>query len=395
MSDFASSLPVRTENAGDVIAKIGDATIPSQQLAISAAGEAKVEVTQPLPAGTNNIGDVDVLSLPADVDIRDLDAAQDSVQIKDAGGDALEISAAGAASVSVVDPLPAGTNNIGDVDVLSLPADVDIRDLAFATDKVDVSGSSVSVSALPGGLTAYAEDSPHVSADKGIQILAVRKDTPASLADTDGDYAPLQVNNSGSLRVSVPFGGTTGSAVPTNAGFIGGSDGGTLRGIKVDSAGELQVDVLSQPALSHATDSVKIGDGSDFLAINADGSINVLMQESVQGDDILDYDTTAAVAAAASDNHDYTVTAGKTLLLKQVLISGSGKLKAEIQIETAAASNVFNTMAVLFNSTAAPNMALGPVQDIQISAGKRIRVIRTNKDNQSQDVYSTIFGVEI
>ena len=65
------------------------------------------------------------------------------------------------------------------------------------------------------------------------------------------------------------------------------------------------------------------------------------------------------------------------------------------QVETAAASNVFNTMAVLFNSTANPNMALGPVQDIQISAGKRIRVIRTNKDNQSQDVYSTIFGVEI
>ena len=119
------------------------------------------------------------------------------------------------------------------------------------------------------------------------------------------------------------------------------------------------------------------------------------MQESVQGDDIIDYNTTASVAAAASDNHDYTVSVGKTLLLKQVLISGSGKLKAEIQVETAAASNVFVTMAVLFNSTATPNMTLGPVQDIQITAGKRIRVIRTNKDNQTQDVYSTIFGVEI
>ena len=395
MSDFNSSLPVRTENAGDVIVRLGDSTIPSQQLAISAAGEAKVEVSQPLPAGTNNIGDVDVLSLPADIDIRDLDAAQDSVQIKDAGGDALEISAAGAASVSVVDPLPAGTNNIGDVDVLSLPADIDIRDLAFATDKIDASGSSVSVSALPGGLTAYDEDTAHVSGDKGLMPLAIRKDTAGSLVDTDGDYAPLQVSSSGSLRVTAPFNAATGGAVPSNGAYIAGSDGGTLRGIKVDAAGELQVDVLSQPALSHATDSLKIGDGSDFLAINSDGSLNVVMQEAISGDDILDYDTTAAVAAAASDNHDYTVTAGKTLLLKQVLISGSGKLKAEIQVETAAASNVFNTMAVLFNSTANPNMALGPVQDIQISAGKRIRVIRTNKDNQSQDVYSTIFGVEI
>lgn len=38
MSDFDSSLPVRTENAGDVIAKLADATTPSQQLAIDAAG---------------------------------------------------------------------------------------------------------------------------------------------------------------------------------------------------------------------------------------------------------------------------------------------------------------------------------------------------------------------
>jgi hypothetical protein len=45
--------------------------------------ELQVDVVAALPAGTNNIGDVDVLTLPA---------------------------------------LPAGTNNIGDVDVLSLPA---------------------------------------------------------------------------------------------------------------------------------------------------------------------------------------------------------------------------------------------------------------------------------
>ena len=104
----------------------------------------------------------------------------------------------------------------------------------------------------------------------------------------------------------------------------------------------------------------------------------------MSGDDIINYDTTAAVAVGASDNHDYTVTAGKTLLLKQILITGSGKLKAEMQIETAASSNVFNTIAVLFNSTAEPNMYLGPVQDIQVGAGVRVRVIRTNRDNQAQ-----------
>lgn len=52
-------------------------------LEITAQGEAEVSLTTALPAGTNNIGDVDVLTLPA---------------------------------------LPAGTNNIGDVDILTLPS---------------------------------------------------------------------------------------------------------------------------------------------------------------------------------------------------------------------------------------------------------------------------------
>lgn len=47
-----------------------------------------------------------------------------------------------------------------------------------------------------------AEDSPHVSGDQGIQTLAVRNDTPGSLVSANGDYAPLQVDATGNLRVS-------------------------------------------------------------------------------------------------------------------------------------------------------------------------------------------------
>lgn len=46
------------------------------------------------------------------------------------------------------------------------------------------------------------EDDPHVSGDAGIQSLAVRNDAGGSLADTDGDYAPLQVDANGALRIS-------------------------------------------------------------------------------------------------------------------------------------------------------------------------------------------------
>ncbi len=47
----------------------------------------------------------------------------------------------------------------------------------------------------------HAEDVAHVSGDVGVMSLAVRNDTLAALAGTDGDYAPLQVNADGALYV--------------------------------------------------------------------------------------------------------------------------------------------------------------------------------------------------
>src|ERR1700678_3733043 len=39
MSDFNSSLPVRTQNNGDVVVNISDGTIESQKLAVDASGK--------------------------------------------------------------------------------------------------------------------------------------------------------------------------------------------------------------------------------------------------------------------------------------------------------------------------------------------------------------------
>lgn len=66
--------------------------------------------------------------------------------------------------------LASGTNNIGDVDVLTLPG-------------------------------AYAEDAAHASGDVGHQILTVRSDTPTAKGGTDGDYQPPLTDNEGLLWV--------------------------------------------------------------------------------------------------------------------------------------------------------------------------------------------------
>lgn len=114
-----------------------------------------------------------------------------------------------------------------------------------------------------------------------------------------------------------------------------------------------------------------------------------------EGTEVNNYDTSAAIAAGASDNHDYTVTAATTLKLYQIWASASGKMKIEVQVETGVATDVWTTRFVAFNSTANPNIEIVIRENITVAAGVRVRVIRTNKDNQAQDVYSTISGHEI
>jgi len=75
--------------------------------------------SRPLPVKLMGVaGDINITA--GDLNVS-LDHANDSTKIGD-GVDLLAITAAGEALVSLTTPLPAGTNNIGDVDVLSLPA---------------------------------------------------------------------------------------------------------------------------------------------------------------------------------------------------------------------------------------------------------------------------------
>lgn len=50
----------------------------------------------------------------------------------------------------------------------------------------------------------YAEDIAAAGADKGISVLAVRRDTPTALATTDNDYIQLTTNATGHLWVAGP-----------------------------------------------------------------------------------------------------------------------------------------------------------------------------------------------
>jgi hypothetical protein len=384
MSDYNSSLPIRTENDGDVVVKVGDGAIPSQQLGVDSSGRVTVKIQD--SSGDNLESTSGALHVTTagqpievtatDLDIRDLAFATDKV---DASGSEVSLDSATLAALENINAVVTAT-------------DLDIRDLAFATDKVDVSGSEVSLDSAT--LAALENINAVVTAtDLDIRDLAFATDK----VDVSGSEVSLDATTLAALEninavVTATDLDIRDLAFATDKVDVGGSvvalDAGTLAALENITVSATDLDIRD---LSHTQDSVKVGDGTDFLAVNTDGSINVVMQEDA-GTEVVDYNTTSSLAASSSSNHDYTT--GAAAKLYQVLASASGKLKVEVQVETAAASGTFVTKAVAFNSTAAPNIDLDLRKYVPVVSGAKIRVIRTNLDKQAQDVYSTIVAIQ-
>jgi hypothetical protein len=278
MSDFNSSLPVRTETAGDVIVKVGDGSTPSQQLSIDSSGKV-------------------------------------IAKLNDGTGGVLESSTSAPAGTErglIVRNIPSGTQAVSGTVAATQSGTWDVR-------LQDGAGTDVT-SQVNGSQQAL---------DVGINVAGVQVDPRAIRALTSSDVVSSNIRDATGTAFSV-----------------------------------------SNP-------------------------LPVTFSPDPGGTEVISYQTNSAIAAAASSNHEYTVTALKTLLLKQVEASASSKAKIEIQVETGVGAGTYTTKAVLFNSTATPNMSIVFESPISVAAGVKVRVIRTNKDNQAQDLYSTILGQEI
>jgi len=360
-----------------------------------------------------------------------------------------------------------------------------------ANDGVDIGDVDVT-SVVPGtGATnlGKAEDAVHASGDVGVEMLAVRNDTLASLVSADGDYAPLQVNAEGALYVAL-----SGSSFPSktdDSAFTIGTDAVSPSGyladettpdsvdegdvglarmtldrkqlivltdattdanrLGIDASGNAQailasnsgvdigdVDVISViPGVGAtnlgkaidtavgATDTV-VGAGvqrDDALTTltPADGDWTVIRVDStgatwthdtvleanseasplyvqvvssgVSGTEVHDYDTQASLASDTADNHDYTVT-GTTFLLKSVIFASSGGMKVEIQTGPVA-SLATDAVGFLPKEGGFGQLFFDPPIEVPATSTGTVRVIRTNRQGASQDVYSTIVGNDV
>lgn len=291
---------------------------------------------------------------------------------------------------------------------------------------IDDNGSSITVD---GTVTAdtnfdYAADSVSGASDVGAFVLAVRNDTLASLVSADGDYAPFQVDADGALYVTGSFSAadvkvddsafTVGTDSVGVAGFLADEaapdsvdegDVGAARmtldrkqlmviadattdsqRLNITAAGEAEIDIAAQ-----SLTAVKV---SATAAANTElNPIFVKLSAAVSGTEVHDYDTAAAVASDASDNHDYTITG--TLLLKSVIVAGSGNIKFEIQVGP---TGTLVTKAVGFltgRQGDTKQVNFEPAIEVPDTSTGIVRVIRTNRQGAATDLYSTIIGNQI
>lgn len=359
MSDINSSLPVRTENAGDVIAKIADATTPSQQLAIDSSGRPTVNQGAPNTAangwpvkptdGTNS------QSYTASGEAKvDLTSSYEDHNFGAVGANTLRTAS------QVGNATGAADFNYGAVSAQTLRSAAQVGNATGAADFNfgAASAQTLRVAALPGNAAGIADFN---FGTVGAQTIRTAAEIGNATGAADFNYGTVTAQT---VRSAAQVGNATGAADYNN----GATGAQTLR-------------VAANLAVA----------GANVTAANP---VPVTI-EDVPGTHINDYKDATSIAANASDNHDYTVTAGKTLHLQQLEASASGKAKMVVSVETGVATGVFNTVFVQFNSTATPNMSIHIDDDILVAAGVRVRVVMTNRDNQAEDLYSTICGFEV
>ena len=317
-------------------------------------------VTLPaIPAGTNNIGDVDIASIaagdhnignvdvatvPADPFGANADAAATagsagSIQAKlrlvtsqlDAIKTALETidNAVGGSElqVDIVGAIPAGTNNIGDVDVASV---------------------------VPGtGATSLgkAEDAAHATGDTGVMALGVRNSALAALTTTDGDYSPIATDDKGRVIVAPVVGTPGGDAASNTLGYFAdgagsvrvgavalfGYNGSTWDRLRSDTTNGLDVDVTRLPALAAGTNNIGDVDVLTLPAITA--GTNLIGRVSSSDETSTLYDGTTALtpkfaiidAATSGDNTLVAAVVGKKIRVLACFLVAAGAVTARFE----------------------------------------------------------------
>lgn len=238
----------------------------------------------------------------------------------------------------------------------------------------------------------------------GSDILSVVKDGDAVAAGTGGvavlgtdgtAYQVMKVNADGSLSIN-----DNGGSVTVDGGVTAAQ--GTAGALA--DAWPVKITDGTDLALVTGTGALRIDLGEQSLAAikvskdaNANSETNPIFVSVVNAPisgEVHDFNQATDVAAnGGTSNHDKAVTATKTMNLVGVLVAASGAAKWEVRTGPLA---TLATRAVVFTSVAEPTFQVKfePPIEVPDTGTGTVRVIRTNREPISQNMYSTIIGRE-
>lgn len=374
MGDFNSSLPVRTQNNGDVVTEICDGTTSTQKLGVNSAGSAQVAGQG--VAGTPAGGVVSVQGVSGGTAIPISGTVTASNPSVSTTGTAVPTSATFVGGQATT---AAPTYVSGDLEPFSL-------NLAGAL-RTDGSGVtqpvSGTVTAAQGTAASLAAAWP-VEITDGTNVLgtalhpvkidptgtttqpvsgtvAISGTVASNLTQVGGTAIALgQTTMSASLPVAIASNQT---ALPSNITQVAGSAVG-----------------VSNPL------GVQISTGAAYVSLS--NPLPVTIDPGAAGTFKNYYTTTSAVASGASTTQSTTVGGVTGFYAQQVIVSGEGKFKAVVQIGG-------TTFWVAFNSTANPTVVIPIPNNTLVATAAVIQVVITNNDLAASDLYSTISGFQV
>lgn len=190
-----------------------------------------------------------------------------------------------------------------------------------------------------GSEDVYDEDSGHTSGDPGGFVLAVRNDSETSLVDTDLDYAPLQVDETGALRVTITGSSMASATYPEDSAAANMDNGIFVLAVRNDSAtpstnadgdySQFSVDSAGRLMVVDGGASLTVDDGGNSITVDGTvelGAASLAALETVtvnqgtspwvvSGTVTADTELPAASALADADPNPTTSRIGSNILL--------------------------------------------------------------------------------
>lgn len=250
-----------------------------------------------------------------------------------------------------------------------------LASIKTSTDNLDVALSTVATEATVATLATEATVAT-LATEATVSTLATEA-TVATLA-TEATVATLATE----ATVATLATEVTAAAIQTAVEIIDDWDNGADRA-NVDIQANATVNVAQVGGLAVSLGQAAMASSIPVVIASNQSPVPVTMSGAGLTN-AFSYNT-ATVAAANSNTHTYT-PAG-TVFMSDIYASASGQMKIEIQFGLTGSEA---TIAVLFTSKGDLMAHFHSDDAMQVLATQSIKVIRTNMDNQSMNVYSTV-----